>query len=171
MSWIDQITNIVQNYAQPGQSTGTDEDVANHYKQVAQAAPAADMASSLAGMFRSDKTPAFGQMVGQLFGNSNGEQRAGLLNTLMSSGAGAGILSQIMQSAGMSLPSGGQISAEQAKQISPEQVQQAAAQAEKHDPSIIDRVSQLYAQHPAIVSTLGSLALSMAMSQFANRRR
>lgn len=168
MSWIDQITNVLQNYAQPGQPVGSDEEVAGHFNQVAQSAPPADLASSLAGMFRSDQTPPFAQMVGQLFGNSNGAQRAGLLNTLMSSGAGAGILSQL---AGMALPAGGQISAEQAGRISPEQVQQAAAQAEKHDPSIIDRVSQLYAQHPAIVSTLGSLALSMAMSQFANRRR
>lgn len=112
-------------------------------------------------------------MVSQLFSNSNGNQRAGLLNTLMSSGAGAGMLAQIAQSAGLSLPSGGsapQITPEAAARVTPEMVQQAAAQAEKHDPSIIDRVSQLYAQHPTLINMLGTAAMSMAMSHLASRR-
>ncbi len=173
MSWMDQISNVLQNYSQNSAPTDSGQ-VDAHFNQVAQAAPAADLASSLAAMFRSDQTPAFGQLVGQLFGNSNNNQRANLLNTLLASGAGAGILSQLAKSAGLSLPTGGsapRISPEDASRISPEMVQQAAAQAEKHDPSIIDRVSAIYAQHPALINTLGAAAMSMAMAHLANQRR
>ena len=173
MSWMDQLSNVLQNYSQGPASTDQGE-VTNHFNQVAQAAPTNDLASSLSAMFRSDQTPAFGQLVGQLFGNSNGNQRASLLNTLLSSGAGAGILQQLTKTAGISLPTGGgapQVTAEEASRISPEMVQQAAAHAEQHDPSIVDRVSAIYAQHPTLINTLGTVAMSMAMSHLANRRR
>lgn len=173
MSWMNQIADVLQNYSQPG-AAGQPEEVADHYKQVAENAPAAEMANGLAAMFRSDQTPPFAQMVSQLFSNSNPDQRANLLNTLMSSGAGAGMLAQIAQAAGISLPGGGAsspgITPEAAARVSPEMVQQAAEHAEKHDPSIIDRVSQIYAQHPMLINTLGTAAMSMAMSQLARRR-
>lgn len=171
MSWMNQIADVLQNYSQG--NAGQSGDVASHFNQVAQAAPPADLASGLSAMFRSNQTPPFGQLVGQLFGNSNGNQRANLLNTLLSSGAGAGIVRQLAQSAGIVMPAGGgtpQITPEEAAKITPGMVEQAAAHAEQHDPSIIDRVSQLYAQHPALINTLGSVAMSMALSHLASRR-
>ena len=174
MNWMNEVANILQNYSQTNQPQGAD-DVAAHYHQVAQAAPPADLASGLAAMFHSDQTPPFPQMIGQLFSNSNGTQRANLLNTLLSSGAGAGILSQLAASAGLSLPTGlgstAPITPEAATQIPPAAVEQAAAQAQQHDPSIIDRVSEIYAQHPTLVKTLGAAAMTIALSHLANRRR
>jgi hypothetical protein len=173
MSWMDQITNVLQNYKQGGAGAPNDNEVANHFNQVAQAAPANDLAGGIASMFRSDQTPPFAQQVGQLFGNSDPTQRANLLNTLLASGAGAGVISQIAQAAGISIPTSGgtpQVTPEVAAQIPPQAVQQAAEHAEKSDPSIVDRVSQLYAQHPMLVKTLGALAMSMAMAHLANRR-
>ena len=104
MSWMDQISTVLQNYAQGTGTSGApnDGDVTNHFNQVAQAAPTNDLASGIASMFRSNQTPPFGQLVSQLFGNSNPSQRANLLNTLLASGAGAGMLSQIAQAAGIS---------------------------------------------------------------------
>lgn len=174
MSWMNEIANVLQNYSQGGQSAATD-DVGHHFGQVAQAAPPAALADGLSAMFRSEQTPPFAQMIGQLFSNSNGDQRASLLNTLLASGAGAGILAQLARSAGINLPSaagGGAapITPETAAQISPEAVQEAAAHAERHDPSIIDRVSEIYAQHPTLVKTLGAAAMTMALSHLANRR-
>ena len=124
-------------------------------------------------MFRSNQTPAFGQMVGQLFSNSNGSQRANLLNALLTSPAAAGIISQLTQATGIKLPSGAdgaQITPEAAAQIPPEAVEQAAAHAEQHDPSIIDRVSEIYAEHPTLVKTLGAAAMGLALSHLASRR-
>lgn len=174
MNWINEIGNVLQNYTQ-GSPTAAGDEVAHHFGQVAQAAPQSALADGLSAMFRSAQTPPFGQMISQLFSNSNPSQRASLLNTLLSSGAAAGILSQLTQATGISLPTGPgagttQITPETAAQIPPEAVQQAAAQAEAHDPTIIDRVSEIYAQHPALVKTLGAAALTMALSHLANRR-
>ena len=173
MSWMNEIANVLQNYSQGGQpAAGADVDA--HFHQVAQTAPPADLASGIAAMFHSDQTPPFAQMVGQLFSNSNGAQRASLLNTLLSSGAASGILSQLSQTAGISLPAGlgstASITPEAAAQITPEMAQQAVAQAEQHDPSIVDRISEIYAQHPTLVKTLGAAAMSIALAHLANRQ-
>ena len=170
---MNEVANVLQNYSQSNQPQAED-DVASHYDQVAQAAPPADLAGGLSAMFRSDQTPPFAQMIGQLFSNSNGAQRASLLNTLLSDGAASGILSQLAKTAGLSLPSGlgttAPITPEAAAQIPPAAVEQAAAQAQQHDPSIIDRVSEIYAQHPTLVKTLGAAAMTIALSHLANRR-
>jgi hypothetical protein len=173
MSWTDQIANVLQNYAGGGAAAAPEREVANHFSQVAQAAPQNELANGIGSMFRSNQTPPFGQMVSQLFGNSNPDQRANLLNTLLASGAGAGIVSQIAQAAGISIPTSGgtpQVTPQMAAQIPQQAVQQAAEHAEKRDPSIVDRVSQLYAQHPMLIQSLGALAMSMAMSHMARRR-
>lgn len=170
MSWTNEIAQVLQQYSQSGQPGG-EQEVASHFQQVAQAAPQATLASGLTSMFQSEQTPPFAQMIGQLFGRSNGMQRASLLNTLLSSGAASGILSQLAQSAGIPLPGGtAPITPETAEQITPDMAQQAAARAAQHDPTIIDRVSAIYAQHPALVKTLGAVAMSIALSHLANRR-
>ena len=100
-------------------------------------------------------------MIGQLFSNSNGAQKANLLNTLFSSGAAAGILSQVAQAAGISIPSAsggtGAVTPEVADRVPADAVQKAAAHAKEHDPSIVDRVSEIYAQHPMLVKSLARL--------------
>lgn len=63
-----------------------------------------------------------------------------------------------------------QITPEQADQIPPEAVEEIAAQAEKKDPSVIDQVSNFYAEHPTLVKTLGAAALTIALSQIARRQ-
>jgi hypothetical protein len=50
-----------------------------------------------------------------------------------------------------------------------EEIQHLANHDQGQDPSIIDRVSEIYAEHPAIVKTLGSAALSVAMAKIAQR--
>lgn len=169
---MNEVADVLQNYStgNPAQNPG---DVASHFTQVAQSAPAPALADGLASMFRSNQTQPFAQMIGQLFSNSNGVQRAGLLNTLLSSSGGSGVVSQLLQSAGVNL--GGTtgpatVTPEAAAQVSPEVVQQAAVHLEQHDPSIVDRVSELYAQHPTLVKTLGAVALSVVLSHLAGRR-
>jgi hypothetical protein len=123
----------------------------------------------LAQAFRSDQTPPFPQMLSTLFANSNGQQRAGILNQLLGSvgqGAGAagllGGLSHLLQG-------GSQISPEQAQQVSPEAVQQLAQHAEKNNSSIVDQASSFYAQHPTLVKALGAGSLALIMSHMSQR--
>lgn len=64
---------------------------------------------------------------------------------------------------------GNQITPEQAQNVSPEAVQQLASHAEQADPSIIDKASSFYAQHPILVKTLGAGVMSIAMAKLARR--
>lgn len=131
------------------------------------------MAGALSQMFQSSETPAFGQLAGQMFGNSNGNQQSGMLNMLLAS-AGPAVLQNVLGNtpalAGM-LGGGGprQLTADEASQIPPEEIQHLAGHLEKHDPSIIDQVSEFYSQHPGVIQSLGGAALSMVMANMAQR--
>jgi hypothetical protein len=145
---------------------------AQHFEQVAQEAPPAVVSQGLAEAFRADQTPPFGEMVGHLFGNSNPQQRAGVLNQLLGAlgpgllGAGAsGSLGELMRRLG----GGTTVTPDQAASVTPEQVQEVAHRAEQQQPGIVDRISDFYAQHPALVQTLGSAALTIALARMAQR--
>ena len=170
MGLMDQLSDVLKQYS--GGTAQAPSNVNEHFDQVAQAAPQSSIAEGLAAAFRSDQTPAFGQMVSGLFGQSNGEQKAGMLNQLLSS-VGPGVLAQLAGGGALAGLLGGgakSITEQQAQQVSPEVVQQLAAHAEKADPSIVDKASAFYAQHPTLVKTLGGAALSIAMAKVAQRR-
>jgi hypothetical protein len=145
----------------------------DHFDQVAQAAPQSAIAEGLSAVFRSDQTPAFGNLLGGLFSQSNREQKAGILNQLIAS-VGPGTLAQLAGGGAVaSLLGGGSnaLTPQQAQNISPELVQQMAAHAEKADPSIVDKASAFYAQHATLVKTLGGAALSIALVKVAERQK
>ncbi|MDT4895208.1 MAG: hypothetical protein QOH25_285 [Acidobacteriota bacterium] len=188
MDLMKDLSGLLQQYqgAEPGQAPDTVDD---DFDQVAQAAPQPALADGLAAAFRSEQTPEFGQMTANLFNNSNPQQQAGLLNTIlkyvgpailgrvMSGGDGGGGTSSTGGGGGLSdliniFKGGGQqeVTPEQAGQIPPEAVQQVAEEAQKHDPSIIERISEFYAEHPTLVKTLGTAALTIALSKIANRQ-
>ena len=60
-----------------------------------------------------------------------------------------------------------QVTPEEAARVPPEEIQHLANHVEKKDPSIVDRVSEMYAQQPAIVKTLGGAALAVALAKVA----
>jgi len=145
----------------------------DHFQQVAQSAPADVISHGLAEAFRSDQTPPFGQMVGQLFSQGTPDQRAAMIKQLlgslspaaMSALAGSGALGSVATSASAAPAS---ISPQQ---LTPTQVEQIAAHAEQHNPTIIDTMSNFYAQHTGLVQTLGSAALTIALAKIATRTR
>jgi hypothetical protein len=149
MSWLNQVGNLLKQYTSGGAAAAPAPDVHAHFDQVAQAAPSSVIAEGLAAAFRSNQTPAFGQMLSTLFANSNGEQKAGMLNQLLSY-VNPATLTQIMSGAGLTSLVGGtatQLTPDQAQKVSPEVVQQLASHAEKTNPSIIDSLSSFYVQH------------------------
>ena len=123
------------------------------FDHVAQDSPPEALGRGLEDAFKSDATPPFEQMVGQLFGRSNPQQRAGFLNELLGSLRGT------------------PVSPEDAQHVPVKEVEAAAAEAARANPSIIERASRFYANHPQLVQTLGNVALSIAMSSMARRRR
>jgi hypothetical protein len=90
-----------------------------------------------------------------------------MLNTLLAAGA-PGVLSRL-SSLVPGLTGGGTISPEQAQALPPEAVTQIAAQAEKHNPSILDKMSSVYAAHPALVKTLGASAMIVALREIGKK--
>ena len=172
MDWLNTVNDVLQRYSsrRNGTTTASLEDAHQDYEQVAQAAPHDVVADGISQMFRSDQTPAFPEMISNLFSKSDPNQRAGLLTHLLGA-VGPGVLAGVPALSGLAgLLRGEQVSLQQASQISPEQVQQIAAHAEKHDPSVIDKVSSFYAQHPGVMKAVGGLALTIAL-QHMNRRR
>ena len=167
------LSGILKQYIGGGSAQPTG-DPADHFHDVAQNAPPQVVRDGLSEAFRSDQTPPFGQMVGDLFRQANPQQQAGMLNQLLGSlnpavlsslAASAGLGGVLGQRPGATAPT---VTAENAAQLTPQQVQEVASKAEQHDPTIIDKMSDFYAQHPGLVKTLGSAALTIALAKIAN---
>ena len=171
MDWMNMIGGLAQQMA--GGGAPPPGQMEQHYDQMAQSTPLSSIAGGLAAAFRSNQTPAFAQMAAQLFGASNGTQQASLLNTLLAT-AGPALLSGALTSGKMpglsSLLGGGgarELTPSEVARVPAEEVQRLAEHVEKHDPSIVDRVSEMYAQHPGVVKTLGGAALAIALAKIA----
>jgi len=137
-----------------------------HFDAVTNAATPDEVSAGLAGAMRSDQTPPFGDMVGQLFGHSNPGQQAGLLNQILASlgpaalsGIAGGVLGKMLA------PGQTQLTPDQASTLSPGQVSDIAAHAEKTQPGIVDEVSSFYAQHAGLIKMLGGAALAITMAK------
>lgn len=160
-----QLSDIVSRYAASAQPQA---ETPAHFDAATRATSAESLGGALSSMFRSSSTPPFGEMVGQLFGQSNTEQRTGLLNHLVQSlgpaatSAGGGLLGKLLgaQATGTAAPN---ITPAQASQVSPNDVAQIAAHAEQQNPSVVDKVGAFYAQHPTLVKTLGVAAMAVAL--------
>ena len=156
---------------------GNAASASDQFQQVSQSASPDLLSRGLSAMFHSDQTPPFGQMAGQLFGQANPTQQAGMLNQLLAGigpsvlasllgGVGGGALSSIVgRMAPGAAPAA--ITPEQASRLTPEQVQQIATHAEQHSPGIVDKMSDFYAEHPGLVKTLGGAALTIALAKMA----
>ena len=162
------LLDILKQYSDPA---GVEPDrVGGHFDEVAQQSNPHDLGNGVAAAFRSDATPPFGQMVGDLFGRSDPQQRAGILNQILASvGAGrawrrsrGGVLGRVLGGAGAPASAAPTITPAQASQISPADAAVIAAHAEQQDGSIVDKAGEFYAQHPALVKWLGAAALAIA---------
>ncbi len=168
----NELSQILDRYkGAGGAAASAPADVHSDFQKVAQSAPQEHVAEGIANAMRSDKTPSFGESAANLFGQSNPEQRAGLLNKLMGSlgPGGASGLSGLGSLAGM-MGGGQKITPEQASQVKPEEVQQLASHAEKTNPSVVDDVSRFYSQHPGVIKALGGMALAMVVQHIAHKR-
>ena len=167
------LIDILQQYANP--ATAPHADVEQHFDEVAQEADPKDLGSGIAAALRSDATPPFGQSVGSLFGRSNPQQQAGVLNQIVQalgsgalSGVAGGILGRILGQSGAGAPPP-TITPSQASQLSPDEVTTLATQAHSQDESIIDKMSAFYAEHPTLVKTIGAAGLAIALGHMRQR--
>jgi hypothetical protein len=141
-------------------------------QQTVGSAPQSAIASGLAEVFRSSETAPFAQQASQLFANSNGSQQASVLNALIAA-AGPTVLAKLgggSSLAGLLGSSPGTITPEQAASVNPEEVQALAEHAEKQDPSIMDRISEVYSAHPQMIQALGAAALALAAAHISKNQ-
>jgi hypothetical protein len=166
------IKDILQQYAD--RPTDTHQD----FNEVAREIPKDVLADGMAHAMRSDQTPPFGQLIGQLFGQSNPQQRAGILGELARA-AGPGVLGKLggLFGGGNAAGSGGSTAAPatitpaDAQQVSPQQAEDIARAAEKQDPGVLDRVAGFYAEHPEVFKAVGGMALALALGRMAQRNK
>lgn len=169
------LSGLLQQYL--GGNAPSTNDTQAHFDQVAQNASPSTLSQGLAAMFHSDQTPSFGQSAFQLFGQANPNQQAGMLNQLIA-GMGPAVLSSLLSGAGGAAIASvlgksatsptATITPEQASQLTPEQVQQMADHAQQNNPSIVDHMSDFYAQHSGLIKTLGGAALAIALAKMAD---
>ncbi len=165
MPLMDSLRNMLAQYAS---GTASPQDAEAHFHQVAQTADTGTLAGGIAAAMRSDQTPPFAQLVSQLFANGSTDQKAGMLNALLSavSPEQRAHLAALLPGVG---GGGAVVSGGQASSVSPDAVAAVAQTAEQHNPAIVDTMSNFYAQHPTLVKTLGTAAMMIAMRKIAER--
>lgn len=169
MAWTDEIGSLLEQY-KGASAQNPPGNVQSDFNQVAQSAPASAISSGLREAFQSNQTPAFGEMIANLFAQSNGDQRAGVLNHLLGAAEPGALSSGVLSSLGGLLGNRTSVTPDQAQQVSPEAVQQLAEHARERDPSIIDKASEFYSKHPTLVQGLGAGALALVMSRISQHR-
>ena len=153
MGLLDIAGGLLQQYlnAPQGQANAA---VEQHFDQVAQQASPELLSKGLAAAFRSDQTPDFAQMAAQMFAQATPEQKQALL---------AQLHSMLGPAASAPLGSG--------SDVAPAALESALSQARASSPTIIDKVSDFYAQHPGLIKTLGGAALTIALAKMADHAR
>ena len=166
MGLLDNLTGMLAQYASGSAPPG---DAGAHFEQVAQSVDSGTVAQGIAAAMRSDQTPPFAQLASQIFASGSNEQKMAMINTLLSSVSPeqrAQLSSLIPGLGGASSVTGAQAAA-----VSPTALQTLAQHVEQHDAGIVDKMSALYAAHPALVKTLGTAAMMIAMRKIAERHQ
>jgi len=159
MGLFDELKGLAAQYTGGGAPVGNPSE---HFDQLSKTVDSSTIAQGIAAAMRSDQTPPFAQLASQLFSNGSGDQKASMLNAIL---AAAPQLSSLIPGLG----SGGTVTPQQAAAISPDAVQNLAHRAEQHDPSVIDKLSSVYANHPTLVKTLGTAAMVIAIRKVAEK--
>ena len=90
MGFLDKLSDFANQMAT---GKASDADIHSTYDQVASQVPQGTLAEGISHAFKSDQTPPFEHMVSGLYGQSNPDQKAGLLNQILGAlGPNAGAL-------------------------------------------------------------------------------
>ncbi len=167
MGLLDEMRGMLAQYAAGAAPAG---DTQAHFQQMAGAVDQQTLAHGIATAMQSDQTPPFAQLASQLFASGSGDQKMAMLSTLLSaiSPEQRAQLGSVIPGLGSAVASPTSVDP---SAVSPEAVQQLAQHVEQHNPNIVERMSQLYAEHPMLVSTLGSAVMTLAMRTIAQRQQ
>ncbi|MDR2013669.1 MAG: hypothetical protein LBQ20_11710 [Rhodanobacter sp.] len=167
------LTDLLNRFLGASSTDGNQQQTANDFERVALNIGPDALSKGLSAAFGSNLTPDASQMVSQMFGASSPDQRAAMLNHLIATlgPAASSVLGGVLQGANIVPGVGPAVTAEQALQINPQQIQAAVSQAQQHNPGIVDALSGFYSQHPGLVKTLGSAALAVALGKISEHMK
>lgn len=153
-----------------GKSSGG--GLAEELQKMVGSASSNEMGAGLAAAMHSDKTPPFGEMVGQLFGGSSSAQQAGMLNQLLAtvgptalSGLAGGVLGKLLA------PGQTELTPEQAAQVSPQAAAELATYAESQNPGVLEQLADFYGKNSAVLNTLGAAGLAFVVAKVKENQR
>ena len=168
MSLFDQLTAVLGKYCKTG-SAQPSPNAESDFEVICNNCPRELLAQGLKSSFSSSRTAGFAEMASQLYAGSNAEVRTGGLAVLLSDVRPAGVGGDAALNDAIGAFQRGELTPDLGAQLSPEAVKKLAAHAEKQDPGVVDRVSAFYAQHPALIQTLGSAALTVILRTMAQQ--
>ncbi len=159
MDWLNMLGKYMERQQAGGTSPGhVGGDVYRDFGEVAQKAPRSTLVEGLAEAFRSNQTPPFGEMIAHLFSQASPDQRAGIAGRLLN-------IAPESVTGGLAAMFGKnrEVKPEDTANLSPDMIRNIADEAAKKDPGIIDRISDLLADHPSLLKNLdiGSLATAL----------
>jgi hypothetical protein len=164
MGLLDDVKNVVSQYAS---GSGSAEDVTAQFHQLVGSAEPSALSQGISAALSSRQAPPFAQTVSQLFASGSVDQKAGMLNALL--GAATPDMRAKLAAMIPGAAAGGPITGTQAASLSSDVVQSVAQQMQQHNPGVIDQMGSFYSQHPALVKTLGTAAMMVAMRKLAER--
>jgi len=165
MGWADELGQVVEGVLG---GKASEADIHQAFDKVASAVPHGALADGISHVFNSDQTPPFEQMAGNLFGQSSPDQKATLVNQVISAlGPVAGhVVGNLGVPGGVAgALQGGTVSPAQAQEISPQVFESLAKKAREVNPGVVDAVSGFYAKNPQLVKAIGAGALAMLMTR------
>lgn len=180
MGWLDEVGSLLKQYTGGSDDNsdtgdkGDTEQVEDHFDQVAESAPSSVLGQGISQALQSGDLPPIGQVISGLFHEGDSDQKAGLLNTLISS-IGPKAASEILGDHGASDAAdaldGGQteVTPDQADDVPAHAIHELASQAAEGDSSVLDEVGGFLSGHPDLVKSLGSSGLGSILSNLAEK--
>ncbi len=163
MDWINQVRGILGKYVD-AQHVADASSVQRDFDELMKRAPREAIVQALAATFRDPGTGTFAGHVAHLYRESKNPEKAGLLHQLLRF-APKEASDQLLDF----MPRTREITPEEAAQVPPERVARLAGEAEKKDPSVVDRIGEYYAGHPNLVKTLSVGTLTTAIRSMGSR--
>ncbi len=166
MSFIDQIGNLLNQYATGGGATNQQE-AHEHYDQIANAVPPDVLGSAIGPAIASLGGENAQERILDSANAMNPQQRGGFVQSLLNGFLQSGVsLTPMLEKLGIN-----PTIAQNPEEARPEDVARLAAHAHENHIDVFHQAMSFYAQHPMLVKVLGSVAIAAIAKKLGQDNR
>ncbi|MDM7913698.1 MAG: hypothetical protein ACE15D_04650 [Candidatus Eisenbacteria bacterium] len=162
-----QVVDVLRKY----RSDATERPrIHEEFDSVAKEVSRGELAAGIVTSLKSASTPPFADIVLDLYTHATPEQRAGILNRLLpalNEKEGTVALQHEPKHVQELLVGKQTVSAADAERIGAASVRKLAAAADTLDPSVVEKIAEMAADHPALLKTLGTGILAQTLTAIA----